>query len=64
MGGGTGDAGPNPLLYHKNIRILGNFDPGLLKNYKSAKPTFNVGPSSTRQWRFAGGPMMARLKWH
>ena len=35
--------------------------PDLLKNHKAAKPEFNVFSSSTRQ-RFAGEPMMARLK--
>ena len=34
------------------------------------KPAFNVGPHHRHasetpfKWRFAGGPMMARLKWY
>ena len=49
-GGGGGDRGsrPPPLENHKNKGFLRNA--GLdLKNHKSAKPAFNVGPSSARQ---------------
>ena len=50
------------LKNHKNIGIPSNTGP-------ATKPAFNVGPSSARQrnaistfqWRFAGGPMLARF---
>ena len=62
--GGTG--GLDPLENHKNIRFLSNTGPDSLKNYKATTPAFNVGPSSHARetplkWRFAGGPMIARL---
>ena len=55
-----------PPENHKNIGILSNTVPDPLKNHKATKPAFNVGQSSACQrnaikWRFAGGPMMARL---
>ena len=58
--GGTG--GPTSTLEnHKNIGFLSNTGPDPLKNHKATKPAFNVGLSSPFNWRFAGGPMMARL---
>ena len=62
--GGTGVR--TPLENHKNIGFLSNTCPNPLKNYKATTPAFNVGPSSHARempfkWRFAGGPMMARL---
>ena len=55
MGGSRGVTGgpdPPPLKKHKNIGFPSNIDPNPLKsqNYQA-----NI------QWRFAGGPMMARL---
>ena len=65
-GGDRGPDPPPPLKNHKNIGFLSNSDPDPLKNYKATEPAFNVGLPSGRQrtpfkWRFAGGPMMARL---
>ena len=34
-----------PLKSNKNIGFLSNTGQDPLKNYKAAKPTFNVGPS-------------------
>ena len=66
-GGGYRGCGP-PLKNHKYIGFLSNTGPNLLKNHKATKPEFNIGQSSARQtpfkWRFAGGPMMAHLKWY
>ena len=56
---GGGEGGPDPLNNHTNIGFLRNTGPDPPKNHKATKPAFNVGPSSA--WRFAGGPMMARL---
>ena len=47
---GTGD--PDPLENSQKIGLLSNIDPDLLKTYNGANGT-----------PFAGGPMMARLKW-
>ena len=64
---GTGDPHPPPLKNHKNIGFFSDTGPDSLKNLKGTKPAVNVWPSSARQqnaillWRFAGGPMMARL---
>ena len=68
-GGGRGYRGCGPpLKNHKYIGFLSNTGPNLLKNHKATKPEFNIGQSSARQtpfkWRFAGGPMMAHLKWY
>ena len=53
-GGGGGGVGqgvwiPPPPENHTNIGCLSNADPYPLKNHKSAKPAFNVGPSLARQ---------------
>ena len=62
---GVGDRGSGPpLKYHKNIGFLSNTGPDPLENHKTTKPAFNVWPSSALKWRFAGGPMMARLYWY
>ena len=51
-------------------RGMGEADgPDLPPPPKATKREFNVGPSSARQrtpfqWRFAGGPIMARLWWY
>ena len=37
---------PPPLKNHKNIGFLSNTGPNPLKNHKTAKPGFNVRPSS------------------
>ena len=65
-GRGRGDR--PPLKNHKNIGFFSNTGPDHLKNHKVTKPAFNNVPSTVRQrnaisfkWRFAGGPMMARL---
>ena len=36
---------PPPLKNHKNIGLLCNTGPDLMKNHKATKPAFNVGPS-------------------
>ena len=60
--------GPDPPgKSPKNIGFLSNTGPDPLKNHKATEPAFNFGPISTRQqikWRFAGGQMMAGLKWY
>ena len=50
-----------PQKKSQNIWFLSNSGTDPLKNHKAAKPAFNVGPSSVRQWRFTGGQMMARF---
>ena len=47
-----GTWGPSPLKNHKNIGFLSNYGLDPLKNYEATEPAI---------WRFAGGPMMARL---
>ena len=58
-----GDRGP----YHPHIVFLSNTDSDPLKNHKSTKSAFNVGPSSVRQrnailmafrWRVHDGPLL------
>ena len=54
------------ILFHRKSKFRRVFT---LKNQTATKPVFNVGPSSAGhhrafKWRFAGGPMMARLKWY
>ena len=56
-GGGQGVR--TPLKNLKNIGLLSNTALDPLNNDKATKPVFNVGPSF--KWRFAGGPIMARL---
>ena len=46
VGGGGGGGG---LKNHKNIGSLSNTGPDPLKDHKSTKPEFSVGPSSARQ---------------
>ena len=73
--GGYRESGPPPEN-HTAIRFFSNTGPDPLQNHKAAKPAFKVGPSLARQrnaismafrwrandqWRFAGGPMMARF---
>ena len=63
--GGGGQGVRTPLLKnYKNIGCLGNTVSAPLKSHKTTKPAFNVGPSSALKWRFAGGPMTARLHWY
>ena len=62
--GGTG--GPDPPENHKNIGFLSNIGPDPLKITKLPSQHTTVGhyqPVSETpfKWRFAGGPMMARL---
>ena len=65
-GGGTG--GSDPLGKYKNIGFLSKTGPDPPKNHKATKPAMlghNVHASETTfKWRFAGGRMMARLKWY
>ena len=72
---GSGHPPPPPPKHHKYIGFLSDTGQEPLKNHKVAKQAYNVGPSSTLQrsaihmvfrwnWRFAGGPMMVRLKWY
>ena len=48
-GGGGGDRGRSPVKNLKNIGFLSNTGLDPLKNHKSPKPAFNVGPSSACQ---------------
>ena len=62
--GGTG--GPDPLKNHKNIGFLRNSGPDPLKNYEATTPDLKLGHHQNAsetpfKWRFAGGPMMARI---
>ena len=62
--GGQGIRTPT-LKNHKNVGFSSNTGSDHLKS-AATKPAFNVGSSSARQrnailWRFAGGPIMARL---
>ena len=49
---------------HKAVGFLSNIAPDPHENHKATKPAFNVGPISAHQWRFAGGPIMARFYWY
>ena len=66
-GGGGGAGGPDPPLNNHKIQgFLSNTGQDPMKNHKAAKPTFNLGlqrhaSETPFEWRFAGGPMMARL---
>ena len=56
---------PPPRKNTKNIGVSSNIGPDPMKNRKATKPAFNAGSSSERQrnaiqWRFPGGPMMAK----
>ena len=42
----------------QNIGFLSNTGPESLKNYKGAKPAFNVSPSLARR------PMVGRFQWY
>ena len=57
---------PPPPKSHKHIGFLSNTGPDLLKNDKATKPAMlghRWHASETPfKWRFAGGPMMVRLK--
>ena len=62
-GGGRGSAPPEKS---RNIGDLSHSGPDPLKNHEATEPAFNVGPLQHAskmpfKWRFAGGPMMARL---
>ena len=47
-GRGSDPLSPPPLKNHKAIGFLIKTCPDPLKNYKSTKPAFNIGPSSVR----------------
>ena len=49
---------PPPLENHKVFGFLGNTVPDPFDNHNATQPAFNFGPS---KWRFADGPIMARL---
>ena len=56
----------HPLPPEKNIEFLSNTGLNSLGNHKATKLALNVGPLSPCsetpfKWRFARGPMMARL---
>ena len=60
--------GPDPLLkIHKNVGIFSNTDPDSLKITKLPSQHSMLGHHHHHasvtpfQWRFASGPMMARL---
>ena len=60
------DRGPgHPLKNHKNIGFLNNSDPDPPKNYKATEHSMlghhRHASETPFKWRFAGGPMMARL---
>ena len=57
---------PHPLKNHKNIGFLSNTGLDPLKNHKTTKPAFNVGPSLTHHLNGVskGGLIMARFKWY
>ena len=66
--GGYGVRTPS-LKNDKNIGFLSNIGPDPLKNHKATKPAFNLdhhrhASETPFKWRFAGGPMMARLLWY
>ena len=44
-----GAACPDPPENHKNIGFLRNTGPDRLKNHKTTKPAFNVGPPLARR---------------
>ena len=44
-GGGEGGPDPPPTEKSQNIGFLSNTGPDPLKNHKTTKPAFNVGPS-------------------
>ena len=53
-------SGPPPLTNHKKLGFLSNTGPDLLKNHKLPSQHSVLGHYPFK-WRFAGGPMMARL---
>ena len=55
MGSREGIEGPDPPEKSQCIGFLSNTGLDPLKNHKTTKPAF------TFEWRFAGGPVMARL---
>ena len=66
-GGGRGSGPPPPSEKSQNIRFLSNTGEDPLKNHKTTKPAFNVGPSLARQrnaikiairWRAHNGPLI------
>ena len=63
---GTGGPDPPPLKNHKNIGFLSNFGPDPLQITKLLSQHSMLGhhqhaSETPFKWRFAGGPMMARL---
>ena len=67
-GGGSGDPDPPPLKIHKNIGFLSNIGLDPLKITKLPSQHLMLGhhwhaSETPLKWRFAGGSMMARLKW-
>ena len=66
-GGGGRESGPqSPLNNHKHIGFLSNTGPDLLKITKLPSQYSMLGPhwhasETPFKWRFAGGPMNARL---
>ena len=59
-------SGPPPLTNHKKLGFLSNTGPDLLTNHKlpsqhSVLRRFRLTSETPFKWRFAGGPMMARL---
>ena len=63
-GGGAGQGVRTLPENHKYIGLFSNSGPDPLKNQEATEPAFNTGPSSSLKWRFAGRPMLARLKWY
>ena len=66
-GGGTG--GPDPPVNYKNIGFLSNTGPDRIKITKlpvqhSMLVHHRPASETPFKWRFAGGPLMARLKWY
>ena len=66
-GGRQGVWNPPPhLKNYENIGVLSNSGPDPLKNHKATEPESMLGHHQHAsempfKWRFAGGPMMARL---
>ena len=58
----TGTGGPDPPRNHKNIGFHGNAGSDPLKITKLSSQHAMLGHHRLAgEWRFAGGPMMARL---
>ena len=67
---GTGGPDPPPSKITKNIGFLSNTGPDPLKNHKAIRGyhsmfgNHRLASETPFKWRFAGGPTMARFKWH